>query len=75
MENYLKKSDDIDLVLSHVTAADSNSDKIQQQMVDELLKVKNDYNIEVMAIRDIPRYEFNVSEELEKSGEKKQLNL
>lgn len=75
VENYLKKSDDIDLVLSHVTAADSNSDKIQQQMVDELLKVKNDYNIEVMAIRDIPRYEFNVSEELEKSGEKETIKL
>jgi hypothetical protein len=38
--------------------------------VDQLLKVKNNYGIEVMAIRDIPRYDFNVSEELEKHGEK-----
>ncbi|MGO2547361.1 acyltransferase family protein [Mammaliicoccus vitulinus] len=75
VENYLKKSNDIDLVLSHVTAADSNSDKIQQQMVDELLKVKTDYDINVMAIRDIPRYEFSVSEELEKSGEKETIKL
>ena len=28
-----------------------------------------------MAIRDIPRYEFNVSEELEKSGEKETIKL
>ncbi|WP_239740969.1 acyltransferase family protein [Mammaliicoccus sp. M-M45] len=75
VENYLKKSDDIDLVLSHVTAADTNNDKIQQQMVDELLKVKNEYNINIMAIRDIPRYEFSVSEKLEKSGEKETIKL
>ncbi len=70
VENYLEKADDIDLVLSHVTASDTESEKIQQQMVDQLLKVKNNYGIEVMAIRDIPRYDFNVSEELEKRGEK-----
>nr|WP_315296215.1 acyltransferase family protein [Mammaliicoccus lentus] len=70
VENYLEKADDIDLVLSHVTASDTESEKIQQQMVDQLLKVKNNYGIEVMAIRDIPRYDFNVSEELEKHGEK-----
>lgn len=70
VENYLEKDDDIDLVLSHVTASDTESEKIQQQMVDQLLKVKNNYGIEVMAIRDIPRYDFNVSEELEKHGEK-----
>lgn len=70
VENYLEKADDIDLVLSHVTASDTESEKIQQQMVNQLLKVKNNYGIEVMAIRDIPRYDFNVSEELEKHGEK-----
>lgn len=70
VENYLEKADDIDLVLSHVTASDTESEKIQQQMVDQLLKVKNNYGIEVMALRDIPRYDFNVSEELEKHGEK-----
>lgn len=75
LENYLKKSDDIDLVLSHVTAADTTKDRIQQQMVDELMKVKNEYGINVLAIRDIPRYEFNVSEELEKSGEKETIKM
>lgn len=75
LENYLKKSDDIDLVLSHVTAADTTKDRIQQQMVDELMKVKNEYGINVLAIRDIPRYEFNVSEELEKSGEKETIKI
>lgn len=70
VENYLEKADDIVLVLSHVTASDTESEKIQQQMVDQLLKVKNNYDIEVMAIKDIPRYDFNVSEELEKHGEK-----
>lgn len=70
VENYLEKADDIDLVLSHVTASDTESEKIQKQMVDQLLKVKNNYGIEVMALRDIPRYDFNVSEELEKHGEK-----
>ncbi|MBW0767918.1 acyltransferase family protein [Mammaliicoccus lentus] len=70
VENYLEKADDIDLVLGHVTASDTENEKTQQQMVDQLLKVKNNYGIEVMAIRDIPRYDFNVSEELEKHGEK-----
>ncbi|WP_301420126.1 acyltransferase family protein [Mammaliicoccus lentus] len=70
VENYLEKADDIDLVLGHVTASDTENKKTQQQMVDQLLKVKNNYGIEVMAIRDIPRYDFNVSEELEKHGEK-----
>ncbi|MGY3313892.1 peptidoglycan/LPS O-acetylase OafA/YrhL [Peribacillus simplex] len=65
--DYLKDSD-VDVVISHATASDATSDKIQQQMVDQLQYVKDEYGIEALAIRDDPRYSFNVLEALETTG-------
>src|SRR5699024_1154486 len=64
---YLKDAD-VDLVISHATAANSENDKIHQQMIDQLQFVKDEYDIDVLAIRDNPRYSFNVLESLETSG-------
>ncbi|MFD9626220.1 acyltransferase family protein [Peribacillus muralis] len=65
--DYLKDSD-VDLVISHATASDTPNHKIQQQMVDQLQFVKDEYGMEVLAIRDDPRYGFNVLESLETHG-------
>lgn len=65
--DYLKDAD-IDLVISHATAADTSNNKIQQQMVDQLQYVKDEYDMEALAIRDNPRYSFNVLESLETEG-------
>lgn len=65
--DYLKDAD-IDLVVSHATAADTSNNKIQQQMVDQLQYVKDEYDMEALAIRDNPRYSFNVLESLETEG-------
>src|SRR5699024_2833009 len=64
---YLKDAD-VDLVISHATAANYENDKIHQQMIDQLQFVKDEYDIDVLAIRDNPRYSFNVLESLETSG-------
>ncbi|WP_286229708.1 acyltransferase family protein [Neobacillus mesonae] len=64
---YLKHAD-VDLVVSHATASDTYKHKIHQQMVDQLQYVKDEYGIEVLAIRDDPRYSFNVLESLETNG-------
>lgn len=64
---YLKDAD-VDLVISHATASDTSSNKIQQQMVDQLQYVKDEYGIEGLAVRDDPRYSFNVLESLETDG-------
>ncbi|MFW2449545.1 acyltransferase family protein [Staphylococcus cohnii] len=71
VNEYLENSDDIDLVVSHATSAASDSKWVQDQMVNQLNIVKNDYGIDVLAIRDIPTYNFNVAEEFDKFGEKK----
>ncbi|MFJ8070575.1 acyltransferase family protein [Peribacillus sp. NPDC096447] len=65
--DYLKDAD-VDLVISHATASDTPNNKIQQQMVDQLQYVKDEYGIEVLAVRDDPRYSFNVLESLETDG-------
>jgi len=65
--DYLKDSD-VDLVISHATAANTNKDKIHQQMVDQLQYVKDEFDIEVLALRDVPRYSFSVLESLEMNG-------
>ncbi|WP_407406490.1 acyltransferase family protein [Peribacillus sp.] len=65
--NYLK-NEDVDLIVSQATAADTSNEKIQQQMIDQLQFVKDEYDIEVLAIRDSPRYSFNVLESLETAG-------
>ncbi|GIN23179.1 acyltransferase family protein [Siminovitchia fordii] len=65
--DYLKDAD-VDLIISQATASDAPNNKIQQQMVDQLQYVKDEYGIEVLAIRDDPRYSFNVLESLETDG-------
>lgn len=67
--HYLKNAD-VDLVISHATAADTANIKIQQQMVEQLQYVKDEFDMDVLAIRDNPRYSFNVLETLETQGEK-----
>ncbi|WP_286228362.1 acyltransferase family protein [Neobacillus mesonae] len=64
---YLKNAD-VDLIVSHATASDTYKHKIHQQMVNQLQYVKDEYGIEVLAIRDDPRYSFNVLESLETIG-------
>ena len=64
---YLKDAD-VDLIISHVTAANSTKDKIHQQMVDQMQYVKEEYGIDGLALRDNPRYSFNVLESLETSS-------
>lgn len=64
---YLKDAD-VDLIISHVTAANSMKDKIHQQMVDQMQYVKDEYGIDGLALRDNPRYSFNVLESLETSS-------
>lgn len=49
--DYLNDAD-VDLVISHATASDTPNNKIQQQMVDQPQYVKDEYGIEVLAIRD-----------------------
>ncbi|GIO23404.1 acyltransferase family protein [Oceanobacillus sp. J11TS1] len=68
------KNNDIDLVISHATAADTEKDRIQQQMIDKLKEVES-FGIEVLAVRDTPRYDFNVLEALELEGEEKTVEM
>lgn len=65
--DYLETAD-VDLVISQSTAADTENDKIQKQMMDQLQYVKDEYDIDVLALRDVPRYSFNVLESLESYG-------
>ncbi|USK70052.1 acyltransferase family protein [Peribacillus asahii] len=65
--DYLKHAD-VDLIVSQATASDTSDNRIQQQMVDQLQYVKDEYGMEVLAIRDDPRYSFNVLESLETDG-------
>lgn len=65
--NYLKEAD-VDLVVAQSTASDTEKLKIQHQMMDQLKYVKNEYDIDVLALRDVPRYSFNILESLETDG-------
>jgi peptidoglycan/LPS O-acetylase OafA/YrhL len=67
---YLKDAD-IDLVIAQGSAADTLKWEIQQQMIDQLQYVKDKFGMEVLAIRDNPRYGFNVLETLEIIGYEK----
>lgn len=64
---YLKNSD-VDLIISQATASDTDTQKIHKQMIDQQQRVKDEYGIEVLAIRDVPRYSFNILESLETHG-------
>lgn len=65
--DYLKDAD-VDLIISQATASDTDKESIPKQMMDQLEYVKDEYNIEVLALRDVPRYSFNVLESLESYG-------
>lgn len=65
--NYLKEAD-VDLVVAQSTASDTEKLKIQHQMMDQLKYIKNEYDIDVLALRDVPRYSFNILESLETDG-------
>ncbi|MGY0691342.1 acyltransferase family protein [Virgibacillus sp. FSP13] len=65
--DYLEDAD-VDLVISQATASHSPTKKVHQQIIDQLQYVKNVYDIEVLAVRDNPRYSFNVLESLEING-------
>lgn len=67
VKDYLKHAD-VDLIVAQATASDTSNNKIQQQMVGQLQSVKDEYGIEVLAIRDVPRYSFNILESLETGG-------
>lgn len=64
---YLKNAD-VDLIISQATASHSPTKEVHQQMVDQMQYVKDEYGIAVLAIRDNPRYSFNVLESLETEG-------
>jgi len=65
--DYLKE-EDIDLIIGQATASDTSKDIIHQQMIDQLQFVHDEYDIEVLAIRDNPRYSFSVLESMETNG-------
>lgn len=65
--DYLAESS-VDLVIAHGTTSDSKNEQIQSGLQLQLKKVV-DLGIEVLAVRDNPRYSFNVLESLEQSGE------
>lgn len=65
---YLRNAD-VDLVISQATAADTEKESVHQAMIDQLEFVNEEFNIKVLAVRDNPRYSFNILEELEISGE------
>lgn len=64
---YLQK-EQIDLVVLHGTTSDSKSKNIQNGLVQQAEMLSNVYGIQVLALRDNPRYTFNVLETLETEG-------
>lgn len=65
--DYLEDAD-IDLIISQATVAHSPTKEVHQEITDQLEHIKNDLDIDVLALRDNPRYEFNVLESLETKG-------
>ncbi|SES88119.1 Peptidoglycan/LPS O-acetylase OafA/YrhL, contains acyltransferase and SGNH-hydrolase domains [Oceanobacillus limi] len=65
--DYLEDAD-IDLVIGQGTASDTTKPEIQQQMIDQLEYVKEEYGMDVLVVRDNPRFGFNVLESLEMNG-------
>lgn len=62
---------DFDLIVSHITAANTSKEQIHQAMIDQLQYVQDEHGVEVLGIRDNPRYSFNVLESLDTVGEAK----
>lgn len=65
--DYLRDAD-VDLVFSHATVSNVEEKKIHQGIIDQLQYVYDEYNIDILAIRDNPRYSFSVLESLETQG-------
>jgi len=65
--DYLK-SNDIDLVVNHITASNTAKVNIQDALVEQMWLVNN-AGIKVLGLRDNPRYTFNVLESIEQNGE------
>lgn len=61
------KSNDIDLVIGQATASDTDRESIQNSLTNQLQLVA-DEGVKVLALRDNPRYEFNVLEAIEQSS-------
>lgn len=72
--NYLKNAD-VDLVISQATSADTANESVHQNIIKQLQYVKDQYGIEILALRDSPRYSFNVLEKLEIRGEEETKKL
>ncbi len=66
--DYLKDSD-VDLVVAQATTADQDNYQVQEEIAKQLKFVNEEYDIDVLAVRDVPRYSFNVLESLETKGE------
>ena len=65
--NYLKDSD-VDLVITQASFANVEDDKNQKHVINQLQHIKNKFDIDVLALRDVPRYNFNVLESIESYG-------
>lgn len=67
---YLENAD-IDLIISQGTASNTEKWAIHQNIINQLEYVNEEYGMEVLVIRDNPRYAFNVLESLEMHGVEK----
>jgi len=65
--NYLEDSN-VDLVITQATYSDNEQDQTQKNITEQLLYIKNQFDIDILALRDIPRYSFNVLETIESYG-------
>jgi len=63
---YLKE-ENIDLVITQATRSDE-ADYNQSNITNQLKYIKKNIDVDVLAVRDVPKYSFNVLESLEKSG-------
>ena len=66
---YLKDAD-VDLVISQATSSRAGANEPYQHtaQMDQLQHVKDEFGIDVLAIRDVPRTGFNIPESLEMNG-------
>ncbi len=72
VENTLAyiKEQDIDLVVGHATASNTEKERIQEHLLNPLRELKES-GVQILALRDNPRYTFNVVESLDQDGEQK----
>lgn len=65
--DYLKDAE-VDLVISQSTSSNAEDDKESRGMLNQLQYVENEYDVDVLALRDVPRFGFNTLESLEIEG-------